>query len=163
MISSVQGPRSKAQRHDHARAWSNELLGAGKFWSESNAFPLTPALSPEERESGTQPHCRRTRPVRRTLNDFLPPHELSHRFRATTDRSNIRGRSESVGEALVQGFKARSFVSGNSLPEGEGRGEGKCESIERAIASLTLTVLGLWTSDLGPRTYARLAREFSRT
>ncbi len=33
---------------------------------------LTPALSPEERENGIQPHCYPTRPTRRTLADFLP-------------------------------------------------------------------------------------------
>jgi hypothetical protein len=30
-----------------------------------------------------------------------------------------------AGEGAVQGFNARSFVSGKSLPEGEGQGEGK--------------------------------------
>ena len=36
------------------------------------AFPLTPALSPEERESGIQPHCFPLRSTRQTLDDFLP-------------------------------------------------------------------------------------------
>ena len=51
---------------------SHDSKSNGSHAEMNMSLPLTPALSPEERENGTPPHSQRTRPTRRTLNDFLP-------------------------------------------------------------------------------------------
>ena len=95
-------------------------------------FPLTPALSPGERENPPpssghardgvrQSSVRETRPWRRLFPAHEPPplppfgHPLP------------LGGGEGRGEGAVGWFKGarRAHSSGRSLPEGEGQGEGE--------------------------------------
>ena len=101
------------------------FLGSVACRFSLNVFPLTPALSPEERENGIQPHQCRARSTRRTLADFLPSRETSHRFRATTEEKKSVAFLNPWEIPVVHGLRARTSLSRSSLPLGEGRGEEK--------------------------------------
>jgi len=102
------------------------------------SFPLTPA-SPRERELGgavsLNPNAAGRIPAREKTH---PPHEPYSTTDYTDQSAPPSAKSaKSVVKESVQGFKMRN-ASENSLPEGEGRGEG--ERSAKAEAGLTSSV-----------------------